>query len=491
MSGLAADALELSSEQWLANHTISLATNLVAERTASLTWHFANYPGLFGHALGDRSEQVRLHDLICQDYVIFNTAGKFGRKDSFLNSCRRCSAFNETVVLDMAQAMADPFTFSLDQRLALAVETTHGLFNAYGQTKIVEDTFRVLRESETKSPAGVIPCVRQLHVAAQAHVLESHGRTPPAHEPPPPAAKLDPQFFDPTTHKPSVNCVPITGPLRWPAFSPMSARKLAARMDLLRTCAMAGNLEEARQSWRSCLIPRGTVVRQGDADDCFISLGPVHDSSLLAWRLRSFVCGDTTMFHFGLPSDTDLPLMCWVHVLDWDDFEILPCEPIPPIRMFYLSKGRLEEPLGVAFHQTAPPQTLLTYAAEHAFFDLGIGILKRIKKTLNLAIAEAETIVDTLTDLITTVLPDLEADRLQLILMSRGKMEAEITHDDMPPELAQEIFDVSGDYADVKKDLDKTTKNKTRPPPGRRLSVRLPALLRHAPRRGRSRNTPT
>eukprot|EP00974_Lingulodinium_polyedra_P065606 6344496-Lingulodinium_polyedra.AAC.1 len=106
----------------------------------------------------------------------------------------------------------------------------------------------------------------------------------------------------------------------------------------------------------------------------------------------------------------DSPLS-WDFPTELDDLVVLPSEPLAPLQVFLLSKGKLEEPLGVAALQTGPPVHPDVWAAQHCYWHLPATTLQALKRIHRLPVARGETLLATLCDLIHDALPDASEEQ--------------------------------------------------------------------------------
>ena len=113
----------------------------------------------------------------------------------------------------------------------------------------------------------------------------------------------------------------------------------------------------------------------------FIVLGSLASKVLLVWRVESvdvpatnhqvFLLGGGRVFN-----DSPTALV----VTDLTDFNIVPASPISPIHYLLALKRKLPARMGVVLLQHAAAVPVLLYAAQNAFFSLGLMISSMIQR---------------------------------------------------------------------------------------------------------------
>lgn len=111
-------------------------------------------------------------------------------------------------------------------------------------------------------------------------------------------------------------------------------------------------------------------------DYYFLNLGAVGNVACLAWPLEQESINGTTFFKPGLVSEAGG--LRWEVVVEEDDFRAVPCKAVSPLHAF-ISRGRQLGGLpGVVLMQTEAETGIVTWAARHAFWDLGLTELSRL-----------------------------------------------------------------------------------------------------------------
>eukprot|EP00974_Lingulodinium_polyedra_P024480 2369418-Lingulodinium_polyedra.AAC.1 len=133
-------------------------------------------------------------------------------------------------------------------------------------------------------------------------------------------------------------------------------------------------------------------------------------------------------------------LLQWVHILDWDDFEVVPCQAASPLHAYLASGRQLGEYLGVVAAAQGPPVSLLRHAALHAFWDLPQTVLKRIAGEQGVGLPENASLLQVLKALIKDSVPKVKALELYDILSSRASAAGLDRASECPPDILKEAM---------------------------------------------------
>ena len=152
--------------------------NCAKHRTASMTFHFASWIGLYALAASD--DEMDWH--LClkklrRHFRAFLNARIYAHQSPFLKKVVDASPFNIVIMQDVADLATAPgiqrnnFIMKKFRSYAMAI------FSSWGQTKVVEDNFQRMRQREacdTKNKAHA-PCAYWA-MARDMKSIEDHKR---------------------------------------------------------------------------------------------------------------------------------------------------------------------------------------------------------------------------------------------------------------------------------------------------------------------------
>eukprot|EP00974_Lingulodinium_polyedra_P033493 3220461-Lingulodinium_polyedra.AAC.1 len=118
-----------------------------------MAWHTEGYPGRMALLLSEEEGDVAgFLDRLQQDHEAHKVAEQLAPKVTFLRSALRPSFFRTTVGQELAALLLQGPLGASKQAEVLqeAKVTAQDYFGGWGQTKVVEDNFHVLRQHETR-----------------------------------------------------------------------------------------------------------------------------------------------------------------------------------------------------------------------------------------------------------------------------------------------------------------------------------------------------
>ena len=127
-----------------------------------------------------------------------------------------------------------------------SVEQLHSvsdkIFGGFGQTKVVEDANKEVREKESRTVANkLVSMVRQWGCLRTKDVIAKHGKgelDPTPHGPGVPAEwpEVAKELFTTAQHSPTIDAVSICGRRDWSSFSSQTSKGVYATRQLLLEC---------------------------------------------------------------------------------------------------------------------------------------------------------------------------------------------------------------------------------------------------------------
>eukprot|EP00974_Lingulodinium_polyedra_P103594 10028917-Lingulodinium_polyedra.AAC.1 len=274
-----------------------------------------------------------------------------------------------------------------------------------------------------------------MSVAEQAQVLEAWGHKQPDTNAAPMSRSVPLSTFQPRTHETTLDCQDLVHRCTWPSFSPASASALPASLSLLNLCWKEQDYSKAAETWRCTLFPKGTIVERVADHSHFLSLGDYGDFGLCVVQAIKVPLGQNTAF--CLPAGPHFHLT-WEHVLDLDNYLVLPTTATTPARVLSLDPGATQ--VGILALQTGDATTPLRNAAKEAFWHFKLGRIQALKRHFGLQVSKGENLREALTDLIEEALPKITGPQLQDILLKRCQVGEGLTSQVLPEDVLNEVF---------------------------------------------------
>ena len=141
--------------------------------------------------------------------------------------------------------------------------------------------------------------------------------------------------------------------------------------------------------------------------------------------------------------------MEWCHILDWDDWEVVPTGTVCPLHAFLANKSKQVAGGGLLKMSTEGPTTLLRHAALQGFWRLGVVMLRNIDKAEDLGLDSKAGLVECLKALVRHAVPKISAGELFDILSLRTVSGGLSRETDLPSEVVDETFAQTGGKRDV------------------------------------------
>ena len=437
----------------IAAKAMDLVLNLLHFRVGSMAWHSETWPGLLALlASGEDSDLELCLRKLRVDAEALAEAHAHGRSNIFLRNASRMSPLSRRPVSEVADLLftvRPGLTTAESQQLKAWGQR---LWSNWGQTKVIEDGNRVVREKETRVVTNkAVSMAMQWDGLRSAKLLETYGRaevTPRPNTDADPEPRLTRDLYHATAHKPSLDLTTFTGRRTWPSFSPLGSRTLWCQAALFRHCKERGCWDEAARCWQCQLLPAGTVVWCKPLQQYLVSLGALGLTGCLAWqveRVSRKVQGKkepVVFFRLGGGRVVNSSVS-WLFPLDLDEFEVIPTEAVSPLRL-YLTLGRKPGPdAGIVLLQKGAAESILANAARHAFWDITGKSLERLLLAEGLD-SEAPDSSDTyasVSALVQHALGTASEAELDEIMLLRAQAPDGFTPEELPPEVLASVAD--------------------------------------------------
>ena len=258
----------------------------------------------------------------------------------------------------------------------------HYVFTGWGQTKIVEDNFNRCRYVETQGVLNKTRCCATYYTAmANMGTISLHERTEVTATSDTPLAKGRPgEVFHCNNHTPSLpDANNITGKATWATHSPQSSKVLQAGLWLFEHCHESNYWALADKCDQCEFFQRRSIIQKRGDPNHYIVLGALDNKILLVWKVLTISLPKLNHRVFLIGSravDNTSPI--GMVVLDIDQFTVFPSSPISTAHYFLAMKRSLADRMGVVVLQHSKGIPVLQYAAQQAFFQIGLPRLKRL-----------------------------------------------------------------------------------------------------------------
>ena len=301
-----------------------------------------------------------------------------------------------------------------------------------GATKAVEDAFHVERVQEQKSQASrlispqtawlspvqrkVLGSLHSYEEIGHAHV--SLGADDPKQIPrhwyfPKRADLSDPQVL---------NIVSTRQIPSWPIFTPQSSLSLCAELVIMRHASAEGRWHLVGNSWLSCLLDLGMVVRRSGTEKWWMSLGSVRGMAGLGMAVERIQICEQAYFAVAVPVQYE-----WLPILDVSDWQgclvqwqsplhLLVQHATPAAQSMLMNRG------AAVFKLDTVVGNILETAARACFHNLSEAALMQIASHTGARCVGS--LFDKLWCLTTHVLPSLNDQEVLTIMSKRLQRES-------------------------------------------------------------------
>jgi len=440
---------QLAEQDSLATKGLAFLLSLLGSRLSSICWHMDHYPGRFAALCTgkqeDRDEFLRAFRL---DYRAYLEAQRHAAGSALLRKLVTNSCFQQVVVRDVAQLLTVPSVRSVEDILDECTDYASRCYLGFGQTKVVEDAFQVLRKREKGDAAdGTFRPMRVWATSQSSKVFQNHRREP-HRSPDQPCGQMESlpsSAFDGKSEPVLLDHSSLTAKATWPTFNAQSVRTFYAQQALMRYCFEHACFWQAGQAWKCELLPAGTVLWHKSQEKHYLSLGDVGMVALLVWplailaRTAGATGVETLWFSLEqLPENSRVP---WVIVLDLGNVEVVPTAVASPARV-RADLGLNDEAAcpQVALKQTGPSTTAVKNAALHAFWTLPKGLLKKLCLDMEPRVNSEGELPDIVLSLLLALFPNMGEEEVARILRQRSEMEVDMLEELMPDEVAEELL---------------------------------------------------
>ena len=141
---------------------------------------------------------------------------------------------------------------------------------------------------------------------------------------------------------------------------------------------------------------------------------------------------------FLVPDDDASASYDFLFLLDWDDYEVLPCVAVSPARMNCLQGFGLSDNLGLRLRVTGPKVSVLAHGARHAFWRMPMTQLDKACADLGLK-PKDKSVLELVKTLIKRAIADIGDEELLDLLQQRGVPPEQTIPEELTEELVEEL----------------------------------------------------
>ena len=401
----------VQAQTYTACHMVSLFARVAFHRITSMMYHTH---GLGQTAALGSSVDAEYDAVVANlrfDYRIYLDILYKGKAQSpFLLKLIKGSIFVVRVVREIMLLLTLPHSglSNADNRAAVN-KLLRMIYSGWGQTKIVEDVFKHMRERESLDTlSGVKGVVSYYCSMTEMGAIESHLRTGVKPEDDTPKADgKKTELFSCKHHAPSLpNSDSITKTATWPTYSPQSSKKIYSDRILLHHLKCGEKVKytdskegpvavverslwsQASNCWRCDLFQPRSIIYQKATKKHYMVLGPLVSQGLVVWEVEGVRLGKGNHQAFLLGAGNVINKSPTVlTVLDFDSLSLVPSAPISPINYHLALNKRDVHPMGVVILQYGKVVPVLLHAAERCFYNLGITKLKVIADEFDIEVS--------------------------------------------------------------------------------------------------------
>lgn len=242
-------------------------------------------------------------------------------------------------------------------------ELLHCLFRGLGQTKIVEDSIKDLRDKETRvAPSKQLAHFMEWQSTIDAKVLQAYDRNEVqvGTAVPLPAGFTADNIFQARHaadgNHDSMDLRAIMQKQDWVTYTSQSIKSTYPQLQLLRHLHTHDCWHLAGAAWTAGLLPQGLVVEDTVLQEKFMVIR-VMEPAALVWPIRQH--GDNV---FAL--DLDAKKLEWRFAFDVEQFMVYPAKPLSPLHQHLRHLSNVN---GFVFGMVSAKASLLHWQAQNGF----------------------------------------------------------------------------------------------------------------------------
>jgi hypothetical protein len=426
-----------------------LAWNVIATRASSMSRHTAGFPCMLAGLLHPEEAKANTTWQTFKELVeAFEVAGTKTQE----KTCQivASSPLGSTV---MQFAVKFAKAGQWERVTGQLMQLLEALFKGFGQTKVVEDSIKELRDKEQRvAPSKQLAHFMEWQTCVDAKLLEKYGRD----EVEASGASLPSDDFDADAifqvcHKSSgeqdsVDLRSITKKMTWTTWTSQSIKNSFSDLQLLLYMHKTGSWDLVGSAWHVSFLPVGQVLQDEDANELFMVL-KIFSGAALVWPLAE---AGTNLYQLDLGARLQ-----WKVVLTNADIVVLPTRVVSPLHGFL---RKLPDLAGFPFGVTGKKVDYLKWQAQQGFAGVPEQALKKLCEDRDLtgvpdpALTDHSAADQMALALMMLLLPNLDQHVAQNRMFKRRLQQDELAMsylDDMSEDMIMDVV-LAGDQQDAK-----------------------------------------
>ena len=419
-----------------------LCRSLLKTRSSSMALHSCSFPGILAGLLhSDTSQQQHSTDLFALHCRVFKAAEAVN-DDAVRKIVSRHPLSSTAMRFAMKFFEAGGYKVVNSQLKDLL----KAVYTAVGQSKLIEDAIKALRDHETRDSTNKTMCKMTCWEWLMSHKLwEQHGRTEvqltTAASPPSsfnatlfePVARSGEGEFQKGIDEELLDLKRVMGSVDWVNFHAQALMERVGEVQLLRHCFEKNNWELAGAGWMSELLPDGSFVTLPGGSDVALVIRAYNGAALL-WPCERLASNAWQL-------DMNIGQLQWHTVENYKEYGVSAMHAMSPVSralQSWLSGDR-----GMVF-EVSGHEPLLQHLASRGFARMSEAVLCALCEDLDLAVCKEDVVTgqsfrDTLVlALVAMLLPDASESKALEIFYSaandndeRGQNLIDYMDDDM------------------------------------------------------------
>lgn len=426
-----------------------LALNVIAVRASSMSRHTAGFPCLLAGLLHPEEAKVNATWQTFRELVEAFEVASARSEDKTCQMVASSPLGASVMQFAVRFAKAGQWKEITDQFKQLL----GALFQGLGQTKIVEDSIKELRDKEQRTaPSKQLAHFCEWQTSVDAKLLEKYGRSEvEASSAAFPSDEFDAAAMFQACHtssgdQDSVDLRSITTRISWTTWTSQTIKNSFAHLQLLLHMHKTKSWDWVGGSWHVSFLPVGQVLLDEVANEFFMVL-KVLDGAALLWPLAQ---AGANLYQLDLEARLQ-----WKVVLEEAAIVVLPTRVLSPVHCFL---RKLPDMAGFAFGVTGQKVHYLKWQAQQGFANVPEHALKKLCEDRCLAGVPDPALTDhSAADqmalaLMMLLLPGLEQHVAQNRMFKRKLQQDELAQsylDDMSEDMIMDVV-LTGDQQEAK-----------------------------------------
>ena len=370
----------IEMDNCVAATVFSAVKSFLKFRCGSMLWHTWSLPGVSALLLHDDPAKVQKGLAFLKS--IFDTCTATENEGSLSSKALLHGQGSSSPAMRwmLGRLRAADFAAIPPEVHHFLLDMWQGLLNS----KLVEDLQKLQREHEVRTASSKqVSKMEAWRVGSQHNLLKSYDRKEVGVS----TFSFQPESFQETEwfvapQKHAAEDPPdeiafckklkeVTGPLKWPTFTPESQQQIFANLALLRHIhEIEKDWQKVESAYRASFLPEGHCVLQ---DGSLYYVVRVYDVAALCWPV--------TLYATHVVLNMNISELSWVFVFDVESIKVRRLEAVSPIFMFDSHKAASA---GITLKHH-PATTILEHHMETGFAGLKETTLRRLLSDLKIS----------------------------------------------------------------------------------------------------------